>query len=139
MKWINAITVFAIATLALAGQSFAQSKRAQATVPFDFTVGEKMLPAGTYTIKFESGSHVVMIKHHDKPIVMLSLVDQDGNRSPGGGRWVFNRYGTRYFLSEILCDDADMNVRIPASKGEKRVQLDFARLGTASQTLVAAR
>ena len=139
MKWINAITVFAIATLALAGQSFAQSKRVQATVPFDFTVGAKTLPAGTYTIKMDSGSHMIVIKHHDKPIAMLSLVDQDSNRSPQGGRLLFHRYGTRYFLSEILCEDADMNLRIATSKTEKRVQLDFARLGTGSQTLVAAR
>src|ERR1700743_433439 len=51
MKRITAIALLAIANLAVAGTSFAQSKTVQAKVPFDFTVGNKLLPSGTYTIK----------------------------------------------------------------------------------------
>ena len=54
MKRITAIALFAIANFALAGTSFAQSNGVRANVPFDFTVGNKLLPAGTYTIKEES-------------------------------------------------------------------------------------
>ena len=51
MKRITAIALFAIASFAVADKSFAQGPTVQATVPFDFTVGNKLLPAGTYTIK----------------------------------------------------------------------------------------
>ena len=51
MKRITAIALLAIANFALAGTSFAQSKGVRANVPFDFTVGKKLLPSGTYTIK----------------------------------------------------------------------------------------
>ena len=138
MKRITAIALFAIANFAMAGASFAQSNGVQATVPFDFTVGNKLLPAGTYTIR-QNSEHVIVIKSHDQPIATLSLVYQDGNKSPDGGKLMFHRYGSQYFLSEVLCDQADMDVEIPTSKTEKRVQLQQAALNSSSKTFVAAR
>ena len=45
MKRITAIALLAIANFAMAGTSFAQSNGVQADVPFDFTVGNRLLPA----------------------------------------------------------------------------------------------
>jgi hypothetical protein len=138
MKRITAIALLAIANFAMATASLAQSNGVKANVPFAFTVGDKVLPAGIYTIKSES-SQVIVIRNHDLTATALTLVDQESNNSPSGGRLVFHRYGGQYFLSEILCNAADMNVRIPTSKREKTVQLEQARVGTTGQTLVAAR
>jgi hypothetical protein len=138
MKRIQAIALLAIANFAMAGTSFAQSNGVRATVPFDFTVGDKLLPAGTYTIKAQS-PHVIVIRNHDKPIAMLSLVDGDSNKSPNGGKLKFNKYGSQYFLSEILCDQADMNLQVPTSKTEKRTALQEAKLRARGETFVAAR
>ena len=140
MKRITAIALIAMANFALAGTSFAQSNGVRATVPFDFTVGNKLLPSGTYTIQKEStNANVIVIRSHDKPIATLSLVNQDGNKSPNGGKLLFHKYGSQYFLSEILCDQAEMNVEIPPSKTEKRAQLQQATLNSSSPTLVAAQ
>ena len=122
----------------MAGTSFAQSNGVRATVPFDFTVGDKLLPAGTYTIK-EQSQHVIVIQNNDKPIAMLSLVDGDSNKSPNGGKLKFHRYGSQYFLTEILCDRANMNLEVPTSKTEKRTAQQEAKLGTRGETLVAVR
>ena len=138
MKRITAIALLAIANFALAGTSFAQSKLVRANVPFDFTVGKQLLPAGTYTIKTQS-SGLIVIKNQDKPLTVMTIVDQDGARSPNGGKLMFHKYGDQYFLSEILCDDADMNLKIPDSTKEKKVRLQQARLLTSTETLVAAR
>src|SRR5271156_5209396 len=107
MKRIKAIALLAIANLAMAGTSFAQSKGVQANVPFAFTVGNQVLPAGTYRIESESNV-LIEIKNHDKPISMFTLVDQDGTTSPNGGKLIFHKYGDQYFLSRILCDSANM-------------------------------
>jgi len=140
MKRTTAIALLAIANFAMAGTSFAQSNGVQATVPFDFTVGSKLLPSGTYTIQQDSkNENVIMIKSHDKPIAVLSLVNRDSNKSPNGGQLLFHKYGGQYFLSEILCEQADMNVAIPPSKTEKRAQLQQATLESSSQTAVAAQ
>jgi hypothetical protein len=138
MNRIKAIALLAIANFAMAGTSFAQSNGVRANVPFDFTVGNKLLPAGTYTIK-EQSNHLIVIQNHDKPIAMLSLVNGDSNRSPNGGKLKFHRYGSQYFLSEILCDQANMNLQVPTSKTEKTTALQEAKLRARSETFVAAR
>jgi len=138
MKRITAIALLAIANFAMAGTSFAQSTGVRANVPFDFTVGNKLLPAGTYTIK-EQSDHVILITNHDKPIAALSLVNGDSNTSPNGGKLKFHRYGNQYFLSEILCEQADMNLQVPTSKTERTTALQEARVRARGEIFVAAR
>jgi hypothetical protein len=140
MKRTTAITLLAIANLALAGTSFAQSNEIRATIPFDFTVGNRLLPSGTYTLAPESGNaNVIVIRSHDKPIAALGLVYHDGNKSPNGGKLLFHTYGGQHFLSEILCDRAHLNVELPTSKTEKRAQLQLATLKSSGQIVVAAQ
>jgi hypothetical protein len=136
MKRITAIALLAIASFAMADNSFAQDRALRANVPFDFTVGSKLFPSGTYTIKSDS-SQLITIQNRDKGVSAFSTVIQDGKKSGNGGKLVFHKYGDQYFLSEILCDSADMNLQIPASKLEQKVRLQEARLNTATQTLVA--
>jgi hypothetical protein len=50
MKRITAIALFTIASFVTAGSAWAQDRGVRATVPFDFTVGDKLLPPGTYEI-----------------------------------------------------------------------------------------
>jgi hypothetical protein len=138
MKRITAIALLAIANFAMAGTSFAQSKGVQANVPFDFTVHNTLLPAGTYRLEMESAG-VVAIRNHDKPIAMLTLVDGDGNKSPNGGKLIFHKIGDQYFLSEILCDSASMNVTVPRSKTEKRAQLQQAMIHPTKEVFIATR
>ena len=137
MKRITATALLAIANLAMAGTSFAQSNGVQANVPFDFTVANQVLPAGTYKIQKQADG-VIEIKNYDKPISVLTLVNQDGTKSPNGGKLKFHRYGDQYFLSEILCDWADMDVRVRPSKVEKRVQLQQAMIHPSSEVFIAA-
>jgi hypothetical protein len=138
MKRITAIALLAIANFALAGTSFAQSYGVKADVPFDFTVANKLLPAGTYTLIAES-TGLIEIKNHDKPIAVLTLVNTDGNRSSNGGKLIFHKIGDQYFLSEILSDWAPMNVTVPRSKAEKRVLLQQAMVHPASEVFIATR
>jgi hypothetical protein len=140
MKRTTAIALIAMANFVLAGTSFAQSNGVRATVPFDFTVGTKLLPSGTYTIeKDRLHANVIEIRSHDKAIAVLSLVHPDGNKSPKVGQLRFHKYGGQYFLSEILSEQAGMNVELSPSKAEKRVRLEQATLNSSSQTVIAAQ
>jgi hypothetical protein len=138
MKRITAIALLAIANFAMAGTSFAQSNGVQATVPFDFTVGKQVLPAGDYTIQRESVG-LIVISNRDKHISVLTIANEDGTRSPNGGKLLFHKYGDQYFLSEILCDSADMNLKVHPSKSETKVQLQQAMVHPSSGVFVAAR
>jgi len=55
---------FSISTLvvALAAPLMAQTLMLKANVPFEFTIGNKVLPAGEYLVKSDAGSSTVLLQ-----------------------------------------------------------------------------
>lgn len=137
MKRITASALIAFASFAAAGSALAQDRAAQATVPFDFTVGDKLLPPGTYIITPQDYG-VIMIQNPRRNITVLTTTTFDSREPRSGGKLVFNKYGDQYFLREILCSQAAMNMAVPASKQEKRVRTQQASLSTPGQQIYLA-
>ena len=135
MKRIIAIALFAASSLAAAGNLSAQEHMVKANIPFDFTVNNKVLPAGTYTISSLS-PNAVEVRNMNGHIAELSLVQNDDKRSKTPVL-VFQRYGSQYFLHEILAANS-LNVTVPASKREQRRQQE-AKLQESGQTLIALK
>jgi hypothetical protein len=135
MKRIIAIALFAASSLAAAGNLSAQEHVVKANIPFDFTVNNNVLPAGTYTISSLSPS-AVQVRNVNGHVAELSLVQNDDKRSTTPVL-VFQRYGNQYFLHEILAANA-MNVTVPRSKREQR-RLQEAKLQESNQTLIALK
>jgi hypothetical protein len=135
MKRIIAIALFAASSLAAAGNLSAQEHVVKANIPFDFTVNNNVLPAGTYTISSLSPS-AVQVRNANGHVAELSLVQNDDKRSTTPVL-VFQRYGNQYFLHEILAANA-MNVAVPRSKREQR-RLQEAKLQESNQTLIALK
>ena len=48
---LSRLMLFAIAALLLGSAAFAQEINVQATVPFDFMLGDKVYPAGPYSVQ----------------------------------------------------------------------------------------
>jgi hypothetical protein len=121
---MNHITMIAnavclLASFAVVGTVSAQDHAARATVPFNFNVGDKWVPAGTYTVTSDNRSpNVIFIRSKDSKIALLSLAQSD-SRQLNVGSLVFTRYGDQYFLHEILCSSCRMNVAFPDSRHEK--------------------
>ena len=137
MKRIASIALFALVSIVTVGFASAQQRAVKADVPFDFTVGNKLVPAGTYTISAVS-DNVIEIQNRDAHVAMLSRTNPDEKQSKSG-KLVFTKYGDQYFLSEILCASADMNMAVPASKAEKRAHDQQASLQNATQVFVALK
>jgi len=133
---ITSIALFALVSFVTVGSISAQDRAVKATVPFDFTVGNTLLPAGSYTIAAED-TGVIKIRNTDGRIVLLSTSTPDGKEAKTG-ELVFNKYGDQYFLREILCASADMNMAVPASKQEKRAREQEASLNTPGQQVYLA-
>ena len=140
MKRITALALFSIAGFVSIGQAMAQDHAVQATIPFEFRVGNKVLPAGTYTIATGTDNLIVITNHTQPAVVTVGLRDGRESRQP---ELVFHKYadqyGDRYFLSEILCQSAGMNLELPPSKVEKATRQQQAFIQGASQVLIAAR
>jgi hypothetical protein len=138
MKRISAIALLTIATLITAGSAVAADHAVKADVPFDFTVGDKLLPAGTYTIVSED-PNMVEIRNSERTISVMNVALADGNEPSTTGELVFDRFGDKYFLSQILCPAASIRLHLPTSKIEKRARSNEAMLHDSGQTLVAAK
>jgi hypothetical protein len=136
MKRITALALFSIAGFVSIGQAMAQDHAVQATIPFEFRAGNKVLPAGTYTIATGTENLIVITNHSQPAVVMVALRDGRESRRQ---ELVFNQYGDRYFLREILCASAGMNLELPPSKVEKATRQQQAFIQEASQVLIAAK
>jgi hypothetical protein len=138
MKRIITATVFAFTVILSVGRSMAQVPAIRVNVPFNFTVGDKVLPPGTYTITLAS-SGVVQLRNRQEQISMGTTVLPDNRKSDNGGELVFTRYGNQFFLHEILCDYASMNVNLPTTRAEKRVHMQEAKVESTKQILLASK
>lgn len=138
MRHITALALFAVAGFLSAGNALAQQNEVRATVPFDFTVGGKVLPAGSYTISQVSYGGIEL-RSRDQHIAMLALASPTVEQSANGNELVFEKHAGRYSLREILCASA-LNVSLPAERWRKGGLTEEAALHTRDeQVLIAAK
>jgi hypothetical protein len=138
MKRNTAIALFALSTLGAAARVLAQAPAVQATVPFEFTVGGRLLPADTYTISSPS-SGLLLIRSADTHFVSMTTISHSNQDSARGGELVFDKYGDKYFLHEVLNPNvAALNVDVPKSKLEKQVQIQEAKYGGLPEVVLIA-
>ena len=135
MKHIIAATIVAAASLMAHRDASAQSKL-QVTVPFEFTVGQNLLPAGTYEINSVQPQAIELSNQakHINVFAVLTSID-DVRQSPD--KMIFNEYGNQYFLSEIHGDYGQSARKVCVSKREHQLRLEEASLVTQQKTLVA--
>ena len=114
-------TVVAAFTLAAAGYAQNPQKTIKVTVPFDFAVGSRVLPAGQYAVSQDLRTRTLMIRSAAGADV-YALADQVA--SPGRreiAKLVFHRYGDRYFLSEAWGTDEERGSQLPETAQERKL------------------
>lgn len=140
MKRITAVAFFTLASILGVGSAFAQmpSKEVRATVPFDFAVGNKLLRAGTYSIA-RATDGTIHIQNSKDHVVAMTLASQNG--SPSAGCVLdFDRRAGQNFLSTVRCQSAGMSINLPASRLEKRVDVEEVKLhDSGSHIMIAAK
>ena len=120
------IGFLSVATLAvvLAAPLAAQEFRVTATVPFEFMVSGRSMPAGEYMVQRAGtgGSGAIQISGANGSVVALAhSADVSQNEKTGQALLIFNRYGDQYFLSRITDGYRDTGVQIPTSRTEKEL------------------
>jgi hypothetical protein len=113
-------TLVALAALAIV-PAFAQSTNAHVTVPFEFSAGQSLLPAGDYMIQniLSAGSGSARIESRDLSsgaTVLTRMVTRDTDLDKSV--LVFNRYGNAYFLSRIWLSGSELGLELPRTKSE---------------------
>jgi hypothetical protein len=92
----------------------------EVNVPFAFENGTQHFAAGLYTIRMEE-PHILVIRSRSQSGLTMTWFDQDLTPSKTT-KVVFQRYGDRYFLSEIWLTGDVTHTYIPPSKTEKELQ-----------------
>jgi hypothetical protein len=113
-------TALAIAALTGASATAGDTIAIRTKVPFDFTVGDRQVPAGDYRFERIWSPRVILMSSFDRGTA-LSVPDSTvaGQAAGRPNTLIFNQYGDRYFLREIRLGDGPGGVQLPRSRSEK--------------------
>jgi hypothetical protein len=130
--------------LVLSSMAATQVARAQeamvADIPFAFTAGNAMLPAGEYRVqKLDGNSAVLLIRCSDtRAAAMVITNGTQANGPQSQSKLVFNRYDNRYFLAQVWTAGSIRGRALPKSSQEKELA-QSARLETKGEVTLVAR
>lgn len=102
MKAAAVALLLAVGSLPAAGQS---RTAVRAEIPFAFEVANKLMPAGTYTLRFLSNSSqgVVWLREEEGFSHAIAFSQEQWTRTDSAQtpEILFNRYGDRTFLASM--------------------------------------
>jgi hypothetical protein len=118
-----------LSLLLMAGSAIAQTIHVRANVPFNFSVGNKTLPAGVYDIRDISSSGANTLLVHEREGKSSMIVGSNTGEALKGAdktKLIFNRYGSQYFLAEIWMGGATLGRQLPKGSREKDLAKELA-------------
>ena len=138
-----------IAMIVLVG-SMAVAARAQtiggirliANIPFEFSVGNKTLPAGEYTIRqFNPASDHSVLQFRSKDGSVGAIVQTTSviARAPESARLIFRRYDNHYFFAEAWVDGQNTGLQAPKSRAERAAERELARIKAMTESVAVRR
>ncbi len=119
-KSLAALTLFAMLA---AGLVIAQSMNPAMVVrvPFEFTAGDRTLPAGEYRILREHQSVVRLEDVSGRGLVNIITNSAEAKVAPEDGKLVFHGYSGRYFLAEVWRAGSQEGQTLPVTRAEKEL------------------
>jgi hypothetical protein len=128
---LTTLTLALLISVPLSAQTIAK-----ATIPFDFTVGQTRMPAGTYEIS-PLAHAAISIRDTKTAKSVLTLFNWSGARSEDSTpKLVFHKYGDKYFLS-LVSRGSEGAMQLPTSKLEQEVRI--ASSSVEQKTVIAAK
>lgn len=124
-----ALTV-AVAFTTAATSANPQSRTIVAKIPFAFTVGDKALPAGQYTVRAASqNGDVLAIQNRESDQAAMRLTNSIiAGKVPENAKLVFHRYGPRYFLAEVWSPGDSTGRKLLKSNEERTIESQLAAI-----------
>ena len=139
----QAFSLISLLTLLLvAGSAIAQTVHVRADIPFNFAVGNKTLPAGTYdvgTIGMRDSKTLLLQSQDANASIMVNSNAAENLKPATKTKLVFNQYGSRYFLSQIWVNGETRGHQLPKTSREKETARDLAQNLTRGQAEIVAR
>lgn len=128
-------------SLAATAQAQMPGVPVRATIPFDFMVRGRTLPAGDYWIErvTDDPSGLVVRNVNDKhEHIVFETEPVQGRRIANHNMLVFNRYGDTYFLSEVVTAGEQTGRELAPSHTERTLRREMAKNQTEPETVTVA-
>ena len=142
-KVFSAALTCALLTVVTAATAHAQmpGTTLRATIPFDFSVRGKMLPAGDYEIRRltdDPGELTISSVNlrHERAAFNTEPVEPRGMSIKP--RIVFHRYGDRYFMFEVFAAGSPTGRELPISRQERNLRRELASNKSEAETVTVA-
>lgn len=114
--------------------AFAQTGAIRVSVPFAFTAGKQIMPAGDYRVTV-NGSFLQLMNVDAKAVSnMLTNYTGGGPNENQTPRLVFHCFGSHRFLTEAWIGGTDMGHELPTSSVER----ELARSTPPDQNIILA-
>ena len=114
------ITVFGVALTVVPAHAQSGS-RALANIPFDFSVGNTTLKAGSYTIEELQSGILVLSSSDDKEHQVAMTFPGDSDKQSQESHLVFVRYGSNVFLRKVFLSGNEDCQELPESSREREI------------------
>ncbi len=133
---LTAASLLLFSLVAVAGHAYAQEYPMTAKIPFQFAVGNQILPAGEYRLEHLSpgNGYLLLLRRTDGPECTTMITTSiRANDWQDKSKLVFNRYGDHYFLAQIWTAGDNVGRKLSPSRREteaasKQVKQEIALL-----------
>ena len=112
----------------------------RASVPFEFNIGDKTMPAGEYTIRqISPRSEPGLLRITDEKGEAVSVLRTQLASGAAAEKTVllFNRYGSQYFFSGVTIEGLD-TWQASRSRAERGIAREFAVLNAKAEAVTVA-
>lgn len=142
-KFFSVVMVGSLLTLSLAVSARAQLPGIpiRTSIPFDFIVRGKTLPAGEYEVTriFDEQESLLLRNRNDKREHVVLLTEPvDAHRIPRRNMLIFTRYGDTYFLSEVMTAGEQTGRELAPSHQERALRNEMAAKNQVAETVTVA-
>ena len=112
-----------------------------ANIPFEFSVGDKALPAGEYqvlAVNTDSSNVVLKIQSRDgKTGAMVRMMTVTG-KAQDSAKLIFDRYGNQYFLAQAWVDGENSGLQAQKSPVERTIERELAGIKAKTESVALA-
>lgn len=133
MNALERLIMLTVLVMVSAGLSYAQASRQfTVTIPFNFHVSGKALPAGQYTLgrSTETSAVGVVVRETAGRAGAFALTREIQNVEPKRhSQLVFRRYGDQYYLAEVWSSGRSTGRELSKSRNERILARELAKHG----------
>lgn len=139
LKKVGLLSAILLAAFLTSAQAQSPSNRVKANIPFDFSLGDKKLPAGTYSFgRLRQGYDDVVLSIDDRLGRQKAIHTSIPVRSldvSENAKLIFHRYGDQYFLYQVWPAGTATGRQFVPSHSEREAQQSNPAVGKAAEEI----